>query len=330
MNTQEWNPGKLLELSGYFWKTGTLHAGVKLGIFTIIADKKITADEAAEKLNADKRGVTMLLNALTAMNLLDKTDDKYANNSAGVFLCKDSPRYIGYMIMHHHHLIESWFQLDKGVITGKPVRTRAVFDDEKQRESFLMGMFNMAMSIAPGLAKETDLSKRRHLLDLGGGPGTYAIHFCMNNPQLKATIYDLPTTRPFAEKTIQKFNMTNQVDFTDGNYIEEGIKGTYDVGWLSHVLHGEGHEDCQKMIQKVVSVLEPGGMIMIHEFILNNSMDSPLFPALFSLNMLIGTPNGQAYSESQIMEMLDKEGIRELRRLPFKGPTESGIITGIK
>ncbi len=48
MNTQEWNPGKLFELSGYFWKTGTLHAGVKLGIFTVIGDKEITADEAAQ------------------------------------------------------------------------------------------------------------------------------------------------------------------------------------------------------------------------------------------------------------------------------------------
>ncbi len=148
----------------------------------------------------------MLLNALAAMNLLNKKDNRYSNNSAGLFLRKDSPGYIGYMIMHHHHLVESWFQLDKGVITGKPVRTRAVFNDEEQRESFLMGMFNMAMSIAPGLAKEIDLSDRRHLLDLGGGPGTYAIHFCMNNPHLKATIYDLPATRPFAEKTIQRFN----------------------------------------------------------------------------------------------------------------------------
>ena len=59
-------------------------------------------------------------------------------------------------------------------------------------------MFNLAMNLAPVLVPKIDLSNRRHLLDLGGGPGTYAIHFCLNNPQLKATVYDLPTTRPFA------------------------------------------------------------------------------------------------------------------------------------
>jgi len=101
------------------------------------------------------------------------------------------------------------------------------------------------------------------------------------------------------------------------------------VAWLSHIFHGEGPEDCREMIRKTVAVLEPGGMIIVHDFFLNDTMDGPLFPALFSLNMLLGTPSGQAYSEKHIMDMLAEAGVKELRRLPFKGPTESGIITGV-
>ena len=70
----------------------------------------------------------------------------------------------------------------------------------------------------------------------------------------------------------------------------------------------------------------PGGMIMIHEFILENSMAAPLFPALFALNMLQGTEAGQAYSQAQLEEMLTRAGARNIKRLPFKGPTESGIL----
>ena len=83
------------------------------------------------------------------------------------------------------------------------------------------------------------------------------------------------------------------------------------------------------MIEKAVSVLKPEGMIIIHDFILNNTMDGPLFPALFSLNMFLATSGGQSYSEKQIIDMLDKARVRKIRRLPFKGPTESGIITGM-
>ncbi|MBW1836559.1 MAG: methyltransferase [Deltaproteobacteria bacterium] len=330
MNTQEWNPGRLLEMSGYYWKTCTLHAGVKLDVFTTIGDAHLRIEDIASNLGGDQRGVGMLLNALTAMNLLIKTDDQYSNTDAAkTFLSKNSPRYIGYMIMHHHHLVHSWSQLDQAVKTGHPSGTRASFSDEVVRESFLMGMFNIAMSVAPMVVSVIDLSDRVHLLDLGGGPGTFAIHFCKQNEKLKATVYDLPTTRPFAEKTIDQFGLSDRIGFMDGNYLEENIAGRYDVVWLSHILHGEGPDGCRKIIRKAVEVLEPGGTIFIHDFILNDTMASPLFPALFSLNMLLATPSGQAYSEKQIMDMLDKANVKKIQRLPFVGPTESGIITGV-
>lgn len=326
---EEWNPGKLLGISGNYWMSCALHAGVKLEIFTLIGNQSLSGPETAQKLKGDSRGVTMLLNALAAMNLLIKKDGAYSNTLFSTsFLTKDSPQYLGYMVMHHHHLMPSWAQLDQGVKTGKAVRVRASFDNPEVRESFLMGMFNMAMNLAPQLTSSIDLSNRKSLLDLGGGPGTYAIHFCLNNPGLKATVYDLDTTRPFAEKTIAKFDLGERIDFQDGNYNEKSIRGTFDVVWLSQILHGEGPEEVQKIIQKAVSVLEPGGLIMIHEFLLNNEMDGPLFPALFSLNMLLGTDQGQSYSEQEIMDMLARAGVKDIRRLPLQTPNDSGVIQG--
>ena len=330
MDKKQIDPGNILGISGSYWASCTLHAGVKLGIFTALGNKRLTSGDIAQKLNGDKRGVTVLLNALAAMNLLVKDDDHYFNTPvAAAFLSQDSPQYIGHMIMHHHNLVASWSQLDQAVRTGEPVRAKASKKNEKWRESFLMGMFNMAMILAPRLVKGIDLSKRRYLLDLGGGPGTYAIHFCLDNPQLKAAVFDLPTTRPFAERTIEKFGLTGRVNFIDGDYLEEGIEGVYDVAWLSHIFHAEGPEDCQKIIQKTVSALEPGGMIIVHDFFLGNTMDGPLFPALFSLNMLLGTRSGQSYSEQQVMDMLARAGISGIRRLPVQTPNDSGLITGV-
>lgn len=329
MTNEEWNPGKLLGISGNYWMSCALQAGVKLDIFTIVGNQMLTGQEIAQKINGDQRGVTMLLNALAAMNLLVKKAESYANIPTGyAFLSKESPQYIGHIIRHHHHLMESWAQLDKGVLSGKPVRTRASFDNPEVRESFLMGMFNMAMQIGPRIAEAVDLSNRRHLLDLGGGPGTYAIHFCLKNPDLRATVYDLPSTRPFAEKTIARFGLTDRVTFQEGNYNEEEIQGTFDVVWLSQILHAEGPDEAQKIIQKAVSALEPGGLILIHDFLLNNHLDGPLFPALFSLNMLLGTAHGQSYSELQITEMLIKAGIREIQCLPLQTPNDSGVLQG--
>ena len=329
METTEWNPGKLLETSGSYWKACTLHAGVKLGIFTLIGDRPRTGQEIAEDLGGDLRGVTMLLNALSALGLLTKKENAYANTDfSKAFLKKDSPQYLGYILMHHHHLVESWSKLDQGVLTGKPTRSRSGSNEEVVRESFLMGMFNMAMNLAPRIVPEIDLSGRKHLLDLGGGPGTYAIHFCLKNPGLRATVYDLPTTRSFAEKTISRFGLSDRIDFQEGDYLEGSIQGTFDAVWLSHILHGEGPEDCQRMIGKAVSTLTVGGLILIHEFILNDEMDGPPFPALFSLNMLLGTEKGQSYSDRQLRDMLTRAGVRDIQRIPVQTPNDSGIIQG--
>ncbi len=331
MTTQSIHPGKLLTLSGAYWETCTLHGAVKLDIFTTLGSEGDTAKGVAQKINGAPRSVAMLLNALCAMELLEKKDDHYSNTLLSTtFLCKDSPGYVGFMIMHHHHLVESWSRLDEAVISGKPVRGRISHEDETRRESFLMGMFNIAMGTAPTLVPTLDLTGKTRLLDLGGGPGTYAIHFCMHNPDLKATVFDLPTTRPFAEKTIEKFNMSHRIDFQEGDFIETEIKGRYDVVWLSQILHGDSPADCNRIVKKAAQVLEPGGVMIIHDFILNREKDGPLFPALFSLNMLLGTQGGQAYSEDEIGEMMRLAGMEQIHRTSYVGHMMSGLMVGTR
>lgn len=331
MEPFNWNPGTLLETSGSYWKTCTLHAGVKLDVFTALGQDRLTIDEIHIKLKVQKEGLFRLLNALSAMELVDKKDGCYSNSQAALtFLSKASEQYIGFMIMHHHHLMPSWQNMDQAVVDGGPIRDRSSASSDERRESFLMGMFNIAMAIAPKLSKELDLKGCRKLLDFGGGPGTFAIHFCLANPGLTASVYDLATTRPFAEQTIERFKVNDRIDFIPGDYTKEDFlhPQTYDAAWLSHILHGEGPEQARDVVRKAVTALKPGGRIFIHDFILNDTFNGPLFPALFSINMYLGTDSGQSYSQPQLEEMLRACGVKNIERLPFEGPTQSGILCG--
>lgn len=330
MENRQWNPGDLLQLSGGYWSACALHAGVKLDVFTPLADQARTASELAELLKTDQRGLAMLLDALAALGLLEKAGDGYRATpfSAG-FLARTAPNYLGHIIMHHHHLMAGWAHLDEAVKNGGPIRQRVSHaDDETQRESFLMGMFNLAMLLAPKVVPTIELGGRRRLLDLGGGPGTYAIHFCLHNPELTAVIYDLPSTRRFAEETVARFGLSDRITFVDGDFDADRIEGRFDVAWLSHILHGEGPQGCARILQKAVAALEPGGEILVQEFILEDSLAAPLFPALFSMNMLLGTPDGQSYSEGQLLQMMAVAGACDLQRLPLDLPNGAGIISG--
>jgi len=199
-----------------------------------------------------------------------------------------------------------------------------------QRESFIMGMFNLAMGLAPHIADIVDLADKKKLLDLGGGPGTYAIHFCFTNPELKATIFDRPTTEPFALQTIKKFNLEDRIDFIGGDFNTDPLSGgMYDVVWLSHILHSNSMEDCQKIINKAAAQLSAGGILLIHEFILEDTMDKPEFPALFSLNMLINNGVGRSYGRAELEKMMTNAGISQIEQLFFDSPNDSSILLGV-
>ncbi|MFZ2948183.1 MAG: methyltransferase [Desulfuromonadaceae bacterium] len=327
MDKHTWNPAELLQLSGGYWSACALHAGVNLDLFSHAG----TVPELAEATASDARGLEMLMNALTALGLMEKQGDRYAATAfAAEYLSRTSSRYLGYIIMHHHHLMAGWSRLDESVRSGAPIRGRVSHDgSEAERESFEMGMFNLAMQIAPRIVPNVDLHGRRRLLDLGGGPGSYAIQFCQANPQLTATVYDLPATRRFAEKTIASFGLSDRITFREGDFISDDVPGGFDVAWLSHILHGEGPEGCAVTLRKAADALEPGGMLMVQEFILDDDCNGPLFPALFSLNMLLGTPRGRSYSQRQLEEMMAAAGVGSIRRLALDLPNGAGVLAGI-
>jgi predicted O-methyltransferase YrrM len=324
---REWNAGTFLSVSSAYWRGCALQAGVRLELFTVLADRMSTLSEITGKTKTDNRGTEYLLNALSAMNLLIRADDSYRNSPAALeFLCKDSPSYLGHILLHHHHILDGWAQLDEAVRTGAPVNRRS-YGTEIERESFLMGMFNLAMAIAPDIAGQIELKGRKRLLDLGGGPGTYAIHFCLASPDLRAVIFDRLTTKPFAQKTVERFGLAERIDFLGGDFnTDQILGGPYDVAWLSHILHSNGPAECRAVIRKVLAVMEPGGLVLVHDFILDNTKDAPEFAALFSLNMLINNPQGRTYSEEEITRMLRENGAKEIERLPFRGPNSSSII----
>jgi predicted O-methyltransferase YrrM len=323
----EWNAGSLLDLSSVYWRSCVLQAAVKLGLFDAIGDETLDSSLVAERTTTDPDACRRLLSVLTAYGMLEKAGNGYRNSPpARRWLCKDSGEYIGWIILHHHYLMDSWARLDQAVRTGGPVRQRSTAGEDT-REAFLMGMFNTASLQAPSLVRQVDLSGRRRLLDLGGGPGTYAIHFCLHNPGLTAVVLDLPTTRPFAEKTIARFGLQDRIAFRAGDFLESSdLSGPYDVVWMSHILHAEGPQTCRELVRKAGKALEKDGVLLIHDFFLDDTGDGPFFPALFSLNMLTGTREGRSYRAGEVMAMMAEAGLTGIERLDYRGPSDSGII----
>lgn len=324
--------GDLLALSGAYWHSFTLHTAVAWGVFSAISDQCLPAAEISQRCGTEPDATQRLLQALTAMELVEARAEGYRNTPlAATYLDATSKHYLGHMIQHHRDLAFAWLRLPEAIQHGGNILERPPFKDENTTlEAFLWGMHNNAMLQAPQLAHHLQpyLQQCRFLLDLGGGPGTYAITFCRQQPELRATVFDLPGAQPYAQRNIEDHGLGERIGFISGDFQQEALPGKYDMVWLSHILHGMGAESCQQVVNKAAAALEPEGILLIHEFVLNNDKQAPLFPALFSLNMLVATEEGRAYSEAELRAMLTTAGLKQVQRLDYEGPQGTALLSG--
>jgi hypothetical protein len=153
------------------------------------------------------------------MDLLTKEKGLYANTAFSLkYLVRESPDYAGFIIMHHHHLMDSWNRMGESVLSGKPCRQRSVTTSETERESFLMGMFNLAMELAPHFAQRNRPCGPDPVSRFRGGPGN------LRHPFLHGKSGDdghgvRSSHHPcLCGKTIARFSLTDRIDFKEGSY----------------------------------------------------------------------------------------------------------------
>ena len=322
---------RTLELGYSFFKSKVLLTAVRLDVFNVIGETGLSAGDISAKVNSNVCATGTFLDAMVSLDLLQKDNDQYFNTDEGkeIFI-SGRDRYIGDIVILQDVMWDAWSRLSDSVISGEPARKPDMFQaEENETRNFITAMHNTAMSVAPVISREIDLSDCKTMIDLGGGAGTYSVFFCTGNSSLKATILDLPGTLKITKELIANSSVANRINLIEGDFNKE-IRGQYDVAFLSNIIHGEGEQKNIALIKRVYNALNSGGKIIIQDFILDNDKTSPSFPALFSLNMLLFTENGRTYSFQEIEGWLKEAGFCDLTRMDLKLPRSISVLIGRK
>ncbi len=294
-----------------------------LDLFSVMAARPWTVAALAARLRTSRRGLEILCRNLATAGLLTKRESRYRNTRLGLGeLTAKSPRYRGaYLDLIRGHW-DDWSQLTRSVRRGRPVEGEAP-DNPAYRRRFSWAMHHRSKDIAPKVAAQIDLRGARSLLDLGGGPGTYALAFLALNPNLQATVCDRGPALQVARELARQKSYGRRLSYLPLDFMTQSLTGRYDVIWYSNVLHIYSPAENQRLFRRLARHLTPGGRLLIQDaFTTDREGLAPAETNLFAVTMLLFTKTGNTYGLAETTRWLKAAGFPTVRRITLRSGTE--------
>lgn len=314
--TETMSPNSISQMASAFQRSRILLSAYELGIFTALGDQTLSAGDVSRALNTDARATERLMNALCALDLLEKKQGKFSNTpQTRRFLVANNPDYMA-GLMHTNHLWNAWSHLTEAVRQGKAPAADPINDrGETWLNAFIAAMHARARQQAPALISLLDLSQVTRVLDVGGGSGIFSTAFANAKPGLHATVFDLPNVVPLTRQYIRQANLADRIDTAIGDYTRDSLGKSYDLVFLSAIIHSNSYDQNAALIQKCADALTPGGQVVVVDFIMNEDRTQPAMGALFALNMLVATESGDTFTESEVRAWMKTAGLSRIARI---------------
>jgi hypothetical protein len=322
-------PDAILELGFAFWSSKTLLSAVELGLFTLLAEGPMSAEALTARLKLHPRSVRDFLDALVALDQLDRDGAFYSNTPAGsLFLDRGKPTYVGGIFeMANSRLYPFWGSLTDGLRTGEPQNEvkqgRDLFDEIYRSPAllanFLKAMTGLSLGTARAIADKFPWADHKTFADIGTAQGGLAVELARAHTHLNGIGFDLPAVRPHFDAYAAQYGLSSRLAFRAGDFFADPMPSA-DVLIMGHILHDWGLDKKRTLIRKAYEALPRGGSLIAYESIIDDERRKNAFGLLMSLNMLIETREGFDFTEAQCIGWFKEAGFVETRVEPLVGP----------
>ena len=317
-------------------RTEALKAAIELEVVTAIGEGNTTAAEIAKRCQTSEKGMRILCDFLTIMEMLTKDGDRYALTlDSATFLDKRSPAYIGGAteFMCSPMLTDGAKHMAEAVRKGGTVMENegTIGPENPVWVKFARAMGALMAMPAQLMAKLVDPQADRKLkiLDIAAGHGLFGIAFAAQNPQAEVTAVDWTAVLEVAKQNAAKAGVADRYQTIEGSAFDVEFGSGYDLVLLTNFLHHFDPPTCETLLRKVRAALADGGRAVTLEFVPNEDRISPPDAAAFSVMMLTSTPSGDAYTFSELERMFANAGFSRstLHALP---PTIQQVVVSEK
>lgn len=307
-------------------KSAAILSAGKLGLFEALAGGPLAIPVLAEQLQASVNGIRSLADFLVTIGYLEQHDERFANTASAQrwFTSAGQVNYTPGLLWS----LEAWpmmGDLTAAVRRGAPERTlwQAMEDKPQLGKTFSAYMDAFAGDLGPDLLAHVPVApEHRRLLDLGGSHGMHSIRFCQRYPQLSALIVDLPSALTETDSTIARHGLTERIHASPGELLVHDWHGQHDVVFYLSVAHNHTADENRLAIQQIYDALNPGGLLVIHEYLADTPNNA--FLSAFRLTLLYETGT-QTYRYGDYLEWLVSAGFADIKRIDLD-PLEKGSL----
>lgn len=325
----------LTRLSSSYAQARILHSAVEVGLFELLAQGPLNADEIRGRLDLHPRLLRDFLDAVAALGLIRKEDARYrVDPEAARFLVPGGPVYLGARIrtaaQRHYH---TWGRLTDALRGGEPQAGvggdafATLYSNPEATRNFLVHMDANNGMVGPQLAEAVDWSAYRSFVDVGGARGNVASHLVRKHPHLTGGVFELPAVRPFFEEYMAELGLTDKVVFHGGDFFDAEMP-TADVLVLGHVLHDWAESDRQQLLNRAYAALPPGGAVVVYDQMLDEQAPD-LRSLVGSLNVALITTGGSEYTVVECRVWMEKAGFSFGSATKLSGGNDT-VVIGVK
>ncbi len=330
-------PAAIMQIGTSFMASKTLLSAVELGVFDTLADGPADLPTLQQKLGLHPRSARDFLDALVALNLLQRTNGVYSNTAeTDLFLDRAKLSYMGGLLeMANARLYRFWGSLTEALRTGERQNEgkgggdgiEALYATPEKLRDFLRAMSGLSVGPAPAVAEKFDWKGYATFTDLGTAQGELPVIVARAHPHLRGIGFDLPIVRPVFEDFVAGHGPSDRIAFKGGDFFADSLPKT-EVIVMGHILHGRDLARKKALLGKAFEALPKGGAVIAYDPILDDDRRENKFGLLNSLNMLIETTGGFEYTGAECQGWMREAGFSATRVEPLVGAHSMAI--GIK
>lgn len=245
----------------------TVEAADEIGLFDLLADAPASAELLCRTLGVDAESFGLLLRILQWNGVLEQSAAEW--RLSDTYSTPLDPNEDDSVL--HLLRIEGWAADDHlnrhGIVAALHGEHRPSEIPLVHLDALARAMLVGSRSSAPHVARLPELRSRRHLADIGGGSGGYAVLLCRLHRQLSVTVYDRIEMLQHADRVVAASELGDRVFTEPFDLHSSRLPTGHDAALISHVLHLLPRAERADLLARVRSGLGADGVLVVQDFI---------------------------------------------------------------